>query len=90
MVNKLDYHHQAVSSDDTTKQEPKDELLEEMQPPAKKRKRMKCENSEEFSIEIFKYSCPLCNVPIKKKDLLDRHMFKHTGKVRKKFKGKIA
>lgn len=80
MVNKLDYYHLAVSLDVPIKQENEENLQEVQPPPPKKRKRI---IRKDLGVETFKYSCSVCDEFFKKKDLLDRHMFKHTGKVRK-------
>lgn len=40
------------------------------------------ESSSEDEIRKFTYKCSFCKESFKRKDRLDRHLFKHTGKVR--------
>jgi stress-induced morphogen len=80
MVNTMDYCHLAESLEVAIKQDSKD-LEEKLKPPKKRRRIAKRKHSEE-SVGILKYSCGICSEQFKKKDLLDRHMFSHTGKVR--------
>lgn len=78
-MSKVDYCQLGMSLDLDLNQKSSEELEEKLQPPRKKRKIAELEITE----EIFRYLCQVCNETFKKKDLLDRHMFTHTGKVRR-------